>query len=60
MNEELAKIIDNGTIEVNVPTPENWICSKKGCSTLFYHRHSTYANLCPIDPQELEQCDSCQ
>ena len=37
--------IDNGTLEVYIPTPKNWKCKRKGCTTRIYHTHTTYGSL---------------
>lgn len=39
--------VDNGTLYVTVPTPEGWKCDREGCTTDFYHTHSTYTSLLP-------------
>lgn len=35
--------IDNGTVEITIPTPKDWKCERKGCPTDFKHTHGTYS-----------------
>ncbi len=41
----LERLVDNGTTYVNIPTPKNWKCKRKGCRTRIKHTHSTYTCL---------------
>ncbi len=43
--EELFPSIDNGTLHVEVPTPDDWKCKRKGCTTDFYHEHGTFSSI---------------
>ncbi len=38
----LARIVDDGTWEVTIPTPKGWKCKRKGCTVDFKHKHGTY------------------
>lgn len=38
----LKDLVDDSTTVVTVPTPKNWECKRKNCSTSFKHTHSTY------------------
>ncbi len=48
-NLNLETIVDNGTVEVTVPTPKNWKCEKKNCESTFKHSHATYKGFTPSE-----------
>lgn len=34
--------VDNGTYEINIPTPKNWKCKKRGCFIDYEHTHNSF------------------
>lgn len=42
---ELAKLVDDSTTYITIPTPPGWKCERPKCTTDFKHKHSTYAAL---------------
>lgn len=43
----LGDIIDDGTTDVFIETPEGWKCDRKGCVADYKHIHTTYGGLIP-------------
>jgi hypothetical protein len=43
--DELAKIVDDGTTDVFIDTPEGWKCEKEGCNTDYKHTHGSFPSL---------------
>ncbi len=39
---KLTSIVDDSVTTIYVKTPKNWKCKKKGCTTNFFHKHSTF------------------
>lgn len=37
--------VDNGTLEVTIPTPKGWKCKRKGCNNRVKHKHTTFTAL---------------
>lgn len=42
---ELKDIVDNGTTEITVETPEGWKCERPNCPMDYLHKHGTYPSL---------------
>lgn len=50
--DDLAKIVDDGTVHVTVETPAGWKCSRPNCHVDYRHEHSGYSTL---DRQSTEE-----
>lgn len=42
---EIKDSVDDGTTHVEIPTPDSWVCERKGCEIDYKHSHGTFPSL---------------